>query len=183
MAQLVDEYDGMVHDFLGDGLMASFGLPFPRESEAQIDADAVRAVECALAMAAALEELNAEWRRESRPTARLRVGILTGTVVVGAIGSAERMKYAAVGDAVNTAARLESFDKEGFEQDPSSFRVLIGQATLERLGGRFETRCLGDHLLKGKGARVTIHRVFGRAAQPAAPAAAPHKAPGVAGRS
>jgi adenylate cyclase len=186
MAQLVEEYDGMVHDFLGDGLMASFGLPFPRESEAEIDADAVRAVDCALAMAAALEELNAQWRRAGRPTARLRIGILTGTVVVGAIGSAERMKYAAVGDAVNTASRLESFDKEGFEQDPHGFRVLIGQATLERLGGRFESECLGDHLLKGKGARVTIHRVYGRRGEGrAAPARLGEirQAPGAAGRS
>jgi adenylate cyclase len=146
----------------------------------------VRAVDCALAMAAALDELNEQWRRAGRPTARLRIGILTGTVVVGAIGSAERMKYAAVGDAVNTAARLESFDKEAFEQDPHSFRVLIGQATLERLGGGFETECLGDHLLKGKGARVTIHRVYGRRAEGAAEPAylgGIHQAPGAAGRS
>jgi adenylate cyclase len=163
MTELVEQYDGMVHDFLGDGLMASFGLPFPRESVSEIDADAVRAVECALAMGDALEELNEGWRRAERPTARLRVGILTGPVVVGAIGGRDRMKYAAVGNTVNTAARLEAFDKVSFEVEDSICRVLVGQATLDRLGGRFATQCLGDHRLKGKGEAVTIHRVLGRA--------------------
>lgn len=173
MTELVEQHDGMIHDFLGDGLMASFGLPFPRASEAEIDADAVRAVECALAMGDALEELNEGWRRAGRPTARLRVGILTGPVVVGSIGGSDRMKYAAVGNTVNTAARLEAFDKVSFELEESVCRVLIGQATLERLGGRFATQCLGDHVLKGKGEVVTIHRVLGREHEvPLAPRAA-----------
>ncbi len=59
-------------------------------------------------------------------------------------------------------ARLEAFDKVSFELEDSTCRVLVGQATIERLGGRFETRSLGDHVLKGKGERVTIHRVLGR---------------------
>lgn len=163
MSELVEQHDGMVHDFLGDGLMASWGLPFPRESETEIDEDARRAVRCALAMGEALERLNAAWSREGRPTARLRVGILTGPVVVGAIGGEERMKYAAVGNTVNTAARLESFDKVGFENEESTFRVLVGQETWERLGDVFVTRCLGDHVLKGRGEPVTIHRVEGLA--------------------
>jgi adenylate cyclase len=163
MTDLVDQHDGMVHDFLGDGLMASFGLPVPRESEEELDSDAVSSVECALAMGDALEELNEVWKRDGRPTARLRVGVLTGPVVIGAIGGTERLKYAAVGNTVNTAARLEAFDKLSFERDvESTCRVLIGQATLDRLGGRFETECLGDHVLKGKGDAVTIYRVLGR---------------------
>ncbi len=162
MTELVHDYGGMVHDFLGDGLMASFGLPVPRESEAEIDADAVNAVECALAMGEALDELNEAWAREGKPTARLRVGLLTGPVVVGSIGGADRMKYAAVGDTVNTAARLEAFDKAGFEAEDTTCRVLVGEATLERIGDRFETRGVGDHTLKGKGEAVAIHRVLGR---------------------
>ena len=162
MTELVERHDGMVHDFLGDGLMASFGLPFPRDDEQEVDADAVRAVDCALAMGNALEQLNEVWAREGRPTARLRVGILTGPMVVGAIGGSDRMKYAAVGNTVNTAARLEAFDKLGFELEDSSCRVLIGQETLERLGDDFATQSLGEHVLKGKGEAVSIHRVLGR---------------------
>ena len=74
------------------------------------------------------------------------------------------MKYATVGDTVNTASRLESFDKGSFESEPerSTCRILIGHSTLERLEGRFETEGLGEHMLKGKGEPITIHRVLGR---------------------
>jgi adenylate cyclase len=89
------------------------------------------------------------------------VGILTGPAAVGHIGSSDRMKYATVGNTVNTAARLETHDKLGFEEEDSTCRILIGQATLDCLGEGFETRCIGDHVLKGRGAAVTIHRVYG----------------------
>jgi adenylate cyclase len=102
--------------------------------------------------------------------ARLRVGILTGPAVVGDIGSSGRLKYATVGNTVNTAARLETFDKMTFEAEPehTTCRVLIGQATHDLVGDRYVTRCLGDHVLKGKGEPVTIYRVlgFGPGAEP-----------------
>lgn len=164
MTQLVDQHGGMVHDFLGDGLMASFGLPFPSEDEAAIDADAARAVECALAMGEVVRELNKDWNRDGDPGAdlRLRVGLMTGPLVVGAIGGVDRMKYAAVGDVVNTAARLEAFDKDSFAREDSAWRILVGQGTRDRLDDRFETSCLGGHPLKGKNEKVIIHRVHGR---------------------
>ncbi|MBW2267693.1 MAG: adenylate/guanylate cyclase domain-containing protein [Deltaproteobacteria bacterium] len=161
MAKLVEDHGGMVNDFLGDGLMATFGVPVPRDTEEEVAQDAVNAVECALAMQAALEEMNEVWRGEGRPTARLRVGILTGPAAVGHIGSSDRMKYATVGNTVNTAARLETHDKLSFEEEDATCRVLIGQATLDCLGSRFETKCIGDHVLKGRGEPVTIHRVYG----------------------
>ena len=94
----------------------------------------------------------------------MRVGIYTGLAVVGTIGSEDRLKYATVGNTVNTASRLESFDKDSFreEEGRTSCRVLIGDPTWRRLGDRFATRCLGDHILKGKSEAVTIHRVIGR---------------------
>ncbi len=165
MADLVDEHDGMVNDFLGDGLMANFGVPTPRMREEQIERDARNAVECALAMGEGLERLNEEWRRSGKPTARLRIGILSGPGVVGALGSEAHLKYTTVGNTVNTASRLESFDKVGFEMEPeqSTCRILIGESTLRRLGGRFRTECLGAHRLRGKDEPITIYRVLGRA--------------------
>jgi adenylate cyclase len=160
MAMLVEDHGGLVNDFLGDGLMATFGAPVPRESDAEVAVDAAKAVECALAMNAALEEMNETWRQAGQPTARLRVGILTGPAMMGCIGSSDRMKYATVGNTVNTAARLESHDKLSFEEEDTTCRILIGQATLDCLGSRFETKCIGDHVLKGRGEPVTIHRVF-----------------------
>jgi adenylate cyclase len=170
MAYLVEKHGGIVNDFLGDGLMASFGVPVARTTDPEIESDAVNAVECALAMGEALEELNERWRQNDEPTGRLRIGILTGPGVVGALGSSDRMKYATVGNTVNTASRLESFDKMSFELEPehSTCRVLVGGATHERLGGRFVTKCIGDHRLKGKGEPITIHRVLGRSGDRAA---------------
>lgn len=162
MAQLVESHGGMVNDFLGDGLMASFGVPVPSVTDEEITRDATRAVECALAMGDALEELNENWRRGGLPTARLRVGILTGPAVVGHIGADERMKYATVGNTVNTAARLETHDKTAFELEQSTCRILVGQATLDLVGDRFTTQSIGDHVLKGRGEPVAIYRVLGR---------------------
>jgi adenylate cyclase len=172
MAYLVEKHGGMVNDFLGDGLMANFGVPVASTTEQEMNRDAINAVECALEMGEALEELNQRWLGEGKPTARMRIGILTGPGVVGALGSRDRMKYATVGNTVNTASRLESFDKTSFESEPEQqiCRILIGHSTLERLEGRFETKCLGEHMLKGKGEPMTIHRVLARA-QDARPAA------------
>jgi adenylate cyclase len=165
MAYLIEKHGGMVNDFLGDGIMASFGVPVPSSTQAEIDQDASNAVRCALEMEETLAELNERWRHDGKPTARMRVGIQTGPAVVGDIGSQDRMKYATVGNTVNTASRLESFDKMSFELEPeqSTCRILIGESTLERLHDRFVSRSLGDHVLKGKGDAVTIHRILGRA--------------------
>ena len=117
-------------------------------------------------MVDALDELNRRVEEEGRPTARMRIGINTGPVVVGNLGSAERNKYTSVGDTVNTAARLESFDKESFDiETEQSVRILIAEATVkcvEAGGGDFQTDCIGAHSLKGKGQQVTIYRVHGR---------------------
>jgi adenylate cyclase len=165
MAYLVEKHGGMVNDFLGDGLMANFGVPVASTTEQEMNRDAINAVECALEMGEALEELNQRWLGEGKPTARMRIGILTGPGVVGALGSRDRMKYATVGNTVNTASRLESFDKASFGSEPeqSTCRILIGHSSFERLGGRFVTKCLGEHMLKGKGEPIRIHRVLARA--------------------
>jgi len=163
MASLVEEHGGIVNDFLGDGLMASFGIPIPSVTEEEMNRDACNAVECALEMGEALDELNEDWRRHGESTARVRVGIYTGPAVVGTIGSADRSKYATVGNTVNTASRLESFDKESFQEEArTTCRVLVGDPTRRRLADRFETSCLGEHVLKGKSEAVTIYRVLGR---------------------
>lgn len=164
MAQLVVEHGGVVDNYIGDGLMADFGVPVPRASEAEITSDAVAAVECALAMGAEMERLNREWAERGLPTGRVRIGLNTGPVVVGALGSDERMKYTTLGDTVNTAARLEAFDKESFERQVAAggpdFRVLVSEATFLRLGDRFESEKIGAGALKGKDHAVMIYRIL-----------------------
>jgi adenylate cyclase len=85
-------------------------------------------------------------------------------MVAGSMGSAERLEYNVHGDTVNTAARLESFEKEGFVPDhlTSPCRILIGQRTLDLVGEQFATELVGEARLKGKQQDISIYRVSGR---------------------
>ena len=115
-------------------------------------------------METALRELNQRWRAEHRPTTGMRVGIYTGPVVAGTLGSSERSEYVVVGDTVNTASRLESLDKDLFAPDPdvNPCRIFIGETTLRYIVDQFETDRVGDFSLKGKEHTVGVHRVIGR---------------------
>jgi len=150
----------VVDDYAGDSIKANFGVPLPRTSHAEIGRDAVDAVSCALAMEKEIHRLNTLWQEQSLPTVGIRVGIFTGPVVAGAVGSSKRLKYTTVGDTVNIAARLESYDKD-FARD-SLCRILIGESTLHYLGNQFKTRRVGEGTLKGKDERITIHQVLGK---------------------
>jgi class 3 adenylate cyclase len=163
MAELVEEHGGVVDDYAGDGIKANFGFPVPSESEAEIAADAVNAVRCAVAMGEEMEHLNARWREQGLAQGRMRIGIFTGPATLGAIGGRQSLKYTTLGDSINTAARLETFDKESFaaEGEASVSRVLIGEATYLLLGRAFRCRDLGLHALSGKSEETRIYRVLG----------------------
>ena len=164
ITRVVMGHGGVVDDYFGDGVKANFGVPVPRTSQAQVRADAVHAVDCALALEGEMVRLNAQMAKRGLPTNRLRVGIFTGSVVAGSLGSAERMKYTTLGDTVNTAARLESYDKrlELPQLGDSPCRTLIGDSTLQQLGNGYETQHVGELALRGKEERVVVHCVSGR---------------------
>jgi adenylate cyclase len=164
MAQLVTEYGGIVDDYAGDGLKANFGVPLPRTTEAEISQDAVNAVDCALAMEREIKRLNTFWQERNLPTVSMRIGIFTGSVVAGSLGSTKRLKYTTVGDTVNIASRLESFSKDltGFDFTNRACRVLIGESTLQYLGNQFRTEKVGELSLKGKAEKITAHCLVGR---------------------
>ena len=163
MTQEVSRHGGVVRQYAGDAIVAIFGIPVPRKTQSEIDQDASNAVLCALAMQAALRELNQRWRLQDRPTAGMRIGIFTGAAVSGTLGNVDRSEYVVLGDTVNTASRLESYEKELFapDADEHSTRILIGEPTLARLGERFETERVGDVALKGKENLIRIYRVIG----------------------
>jgi len=163
MTQEVSGHGGVIRQFAGDAIVAIFGIPVPRETQSDIDQDARNAVLCALAMEAALRGLNQRWRMQGRPGAGMRIGIYTGAAVSGTLGNADRSEYVVLGDTVNTASRLESYDKERFAPDADArpARILIGEPTLLRLGGRFETEWVEDVALRGKENLIRIYRVIG----------------------
>jgi Adenylate cyclase, family 3 (some proteins contain HAMP domain) len=103
--------------------------------------------------------VNAMMCASGLPTLRMRVGICTGPVLAGSLGSAERMKYTTLGDTVNTAARLESFSKELDLRHlaDATCRILISESTLRLLGDRFETLRVGELELKGKQEKISAH--------------------------
>ncbi|HEY9852461.1 MAG TPA: adenylate/guanylate cyclase domain-containing protein [Leptolyngbyaceae cyanobacterium] len=157
MSQLVLVHGGVVDKFIGDAVMAVFGVPIPRTTEKEITQDAKAAVSCAVQMGATLELLNELWRTQGRPTASMRVGIATGTVVIGSLGSSQRLDYTTIGDTVNIAARLESYDKF---LDGGVCRILIDEQTCHYINGQFPTTQIGSAILKGREKITPIYQVL-----------------------
>jgi len=166
MTTLVIQHGGVVDDYAGDAIKANFGVPVPRTTEEEQAVDAENAVACALRMGEALELLNSRWAKEELPTMKMRVGIYTGPVVAGSLGSEQRLKYTTVGDTVNVASRLETVGREFAQVDlsPGSCFVLIGEPTFRYLTDKFHTERMGEVMLKGKDEKVMIYRVLGWAA-------------------
>jgi len=161
MTGAIIEHEGMVEKYLGDGIMALFGAPIARSTELEFSIDAANAVDAALAMARRLEELNHQWQSEGLPAVAMRIGIQSGPVVSGTLGNQSRFEYSVLGDTVNTAARLESFDKS-YNPDNAACRILVGAATRALLGDQFDLESAGFFELKGKAAPVEIFRIIGR---------------------
>ncbi len=157
MARLVRAHGGIVDKFIGDAIMAVFGVPIPRTTQEAIAEDAIAAVRCAQVMASTLEALNQKWQIQGRPTAAMRVGIATGTVVTGSLGSSQRLDYTTIGDSVNVAARLESYDKSIGD---GICRILINKETYLHLQGRFATHFIGSVQLKGRQQLTEIYQVL-----------------------
>jgi adenylate cyclase len=164
MAKLVMDHGGIIDEYTGDGFKADFGVPIAHTAETEISRDALNAVYCALAMEEELKRLNVIWQERDLPTANMRVGIFTGPVVAGSLGSSQRLKYTTIGDTVNIASRLESFDKDyrGPDHTDSPCRILIGETTLSHLGDQFQTIKVGEVNLKGKVQKIILHHVLGR---------------------
>lgn len=147
LTSAVFELDGTLDKFRGDGMMAFFGAPLPMADHAE------RAVEAALRMQHALAKLN-EAREGVRPI-RMRIGVNSGSVVVGDIGSPQRKDYTVIGDVVNIASRLESFVARPGQ-------VVIGEATWEAAKHAFSAEALEAVTLKGKRKSVQPYLVTGR---------------------
>ena len=136
MVRAVEKHNGIVYQFVGDGIMAVFGAPVNLPDHADC------AVRSALEMVDALAAFNSRYR-EGLPPLRIGIGINTGPVVAGIIGTEQRMEYRVVGDTVNLSARIESLNKD-FQTD-----ILINRSTRNAVGDRLP--CAGN--ASGQGQR------------------------------
>ena len=157
MTQLVLDSDGTLDKYIGDAVMAVWGAPLEMADHA------TRACATALAMVAALEPLNQRWKAAGLPAIAIGVGINTGPMAVGNMGSEARFDYTVLGDAVNLAARLEALTKE------YGASILVGEDTARAATG-FVFREVGLVRVKGRGGAAAVFELIGPEGSPAAAA-------------
>jgi class 3 adenylate cyclase len=145
-AKVIARFEGHIAQYLGDGLLVYFGYPRAHEDDAQ------RAVRAGLGMLEALGQLNTRLAQERSVQLAVRLGVHTGLVVVGEVGSDTRPEQLALGETPNLAARLQSIAA------PNT--LVISAATLQLLGGFFACQPLGTPLLKGQAQPLAVYRVL-----------------------
>jgi adenylate cyclase len=150
MVEVVFAHRGTVDKFVGDMVMALFGAPLGDPDHAD------HAVQAALGMLDALKAQNARWAAAGRPPLEIGIGVNSGDMVAGIIGSDTIMSYTVIGDAVNLGSRLESLNKE------YGTRLIVSEGTRARLKGRYDMRSLGAVTVKGKSEPVSIFEVLAR---------------------
>lgn len=143
ITEIIFRHGGIVDKFMGDSVMAVFGLPRPAE-----DAP-LQAVRAAEEMMRWLETGNVRWRKELGTELQLGIGVNTGIAIAGNIGSERRMEYTVIGDCVNVAARLESIARPG--------QVLLTETTYKRVEDEFDCEPLGSQQLTGKQESVEVY--------------------------
>lgn len=162
MVDIVERHGGAIEKFAGDGMTVSFGVPEPRETDAEIAADSQAAADCALAMADSLVQLNRVMAERDLPRIAIRVGIHSGPLMAGVIGGEKRWQYSIIGDTANTAARLESYGKDDprLGSDVDHCRILISEATYHLLDGRFAADPVGTLEMRNRGP-IEVYRITG----------------------
>lgn len=147
MSNIIIDQGGTIDKYMGDAIMALFGAPLKQADHASL------ACRAALQMAATLKELNRDWAAQGRPPLTIGVGVNSGPVAVGNMGSDRLFDYTAIGDNVNLASRLEGLNKY------YGTSILISQATAEALGNGFTLRDVDRVRVKGKAQAAGIFEV------------------------
>src|SRR5580658_3005378 len=153
MTDIVFETNGTLDKYIGDAIMAFWGSPYPQEDHA------ARSCSCALRMACGLATLNSKWQAAGRPPISIGIGLNTGLVNVGNMGSARRLSWTVMGDNVNLASRLEGITKQYHVQ------IVISEATYRQVSSQFVCRELDKIRVKGKNLPVNIYELMDVAAE------------------
>ena len=146
MSEVVIRHQGSINKFMGDSIMVVFGAPYSREDDVR------RAVACAVDMQIAMSEVNRYHKRAKMPELFMGIGINTGTVMAGPVGSDLYSEYTVIGDEVNLASRIEAYSLRG--------QVLISKGTRDRCGDFVKTGEPVDVLVKGKANPITLYEVL-----------------------
>jgi adenylate cyclase len=147
MVEIVFRHHGTVDKFVGDMVMALFGAPLDDPAHAE------HAAAAAVDMVRELGRLNAKWAAEGRTPLDLGIGLNSGEMIAGNIGSSSIMSYTVIGDNVNLGARLESLNKD------YKTRIIISDSTRGRLTGTYDIRPLGTVTVKGRTRPVAIFEI------------------------
>ncbi|MBF0274135.1 MAG: response regulator [Nitrospinae bacterium] len=147
MTEIILKYQGTIDEFIGDAILAIFGAPLQRSNDVE------RAVACALEMQLAMEEVNRRNKEAGYPCVEMGIGINTGEVVVGNIGSRKRTKYGVVGSNVNLTSRIESYTVGG--------QIFVSEGTLNACGKMLTVKDKIEIMPKGFAKPITIADVIG----------------------
>lgn len=146
---IITKYNGVINKFIGDAVMAIFGEPIQDINHPQ------NAVKCACAMLKKVEELQEKWLLEGKPKIEIGIGINTGEAFVGNIGSEKRLEYTVIGDMVNLASRIESYNKV------YKTNMLISSSTYTYVSDIVNVIRIADVTIRGKAKKMDIYEVLG----------------------
>lgn len=149
MDEVIREYGGFLNKFIGDGLLVIYGIPLSQGEEQ----DACQALHTALSMLERVKQLNAcRDQEEDCPELKIGIGIHTGMLTCGSVGSMQRLEYSVIGETVNLASRLESLNKEFHSE------IILSESTYERVKRKFPTlRPLGATPVRGFGGEINVY--------------------------
>jgi len=145
---IISKYNGVINKFIGDAVMAIFGEPLQDKNHAE------NAVKCADEMLKKVESLQQKWMNEGKPKLEIGVGINTGDAFVGNIGSEKRLEYTVIGDMVNLASRIESYNKV------YKTRFLISSTTYEKVRNIVDVIKISEVSIRGKAKKLDIYEVL-----------------------
>lgn len=148
MSDIILKYNGTIDKYMGDGILAFWGAPKDQENSPELACKA--AIDCQKALSIA----NKKWIRNNRPEMFTRVGIHTGDVVVGNIGTDRKLEYSIIGDAVNVASRIEGVNKK------FATKILISEDTQDEVKNIFSTRYITDTKVKGRDKTVKLYELI-----------------------
>ncbi|MBE9183910.1 adenylate/guanylate cyclase domain-containing protein [Microcoleus sp. LEGE 07076] len=159
MTDCIMDHGGVVDKYIGDAIMAVFGVPFCHTEYSEIQQDALNAVAACIAMHEKLHEINQKLRLERKPLIKFGIGLHTGQLVAGSVGGSRRLNYSVIGDAVNVAARLEAMNKEIVSDSP--FNLLVTGRTFAYVRDRYDGQKVGAIQLRGKKEETVVYAILG----------------------